>query len=45
VAVKPPNGLPLSRAAEGGVGWSGGLAPPLFSRAFQPGREVRNLPM
>jgi len=25
VQQKRPNGLPLSRAAEGGVGWSGGL--------------------
>jgi len=26
ISLPSPNGLPLSRAAEGGVGWSGGLA-------------------
>jgi len=42
---KRHNGLPLNRSAEGGIGWSGGLARSLLARAIQPVSEFSNLRM
>jgi len=39
VEISSPNGLPLSRAAGGGVGWSGGLG-----RHHSPWRRIRKTP-